>query len=72
MAVRHMDKSTENPLHVASSVVVLLTTRFDTVAVETGMDYTHRVDLMSLDIGWELLWKSMGIKEEKKYKIYMT
>ncbi|CAD6255406.1 unnamed protein product [Miscanthus lutarioriparius] len=54
------------PLHVASSVVVLLTTRFDTVAVETGMDYTHRVDLMSLDIGWELLWKSMGIKEEKE------
>jgi len=30
------------------------------------MDYTHRVDLMSLDIGWELLWKSMGIKEEKE------
>ncbi|CAD6252366.1 unnamed protein product [Miscanthus lutarioriparius] len=54
------------PLHAASSVVVLLTTRFDTVAVETGMDYTHRVDLMSLDIGWELLWKSMGIKEEKE------
>ncbi|CAD6255783.1 unnamed protein product [Miscanthus lutarioriparius] len=54
------------PPHVASSVVVLLTTRFDTVAVETGMDYTHRVDLMSLDIGWELLWKSMGIKEEKE------
>jgi len=54
------------PIHVASSVVVLLTTRFDTVAVETGMDYTHRVDLMSLDIGWELLWKSMGIKEEKE------
>ncbi|CAD6255402.1 unnamed protein product [Miscanthus lutarioriparius] len=54
------------PLHAASSVVVLLTTRFDTVAVETGMDYTHRVDLMSLDIGWELLWKSMGSKEEKE------
>ncbi|CAD6342755.1 unnamed protein product [Miscanthus lutarioriparius] len=54
------------PLHAASSAVVLLTTRFDTVAVETGVDYTHRVDLMSLDIGWELLWKSMGIKEEKE------
>ena len=54
------------PLHAASSGVVLLTTRFDTIAVETGMDYTHRVDLMSLDEEWELLWKSMGIKEEKE------
>jgi hypothetical protein len=54
------------PLHAASSGVVLLTTRFDTIAIETGMDFTHRVDLMSLDVGWELLWKSMGIKEEKE------
>jgi len=54
------------PLHAAASGVVLLTTRFDTIAVETGMDYTHRVDLMSLDVGWELLWRSMGIKEEKE------
>ncbi|CAD6337229.1 unnamed protein product [Miscanthus lutarioriparius] len=37
-----------------------------TGGVETGMDYTHRVDLMSLDEEWELLRKSMGIKEEKE------
>jgi len=54
------------PLHVAATGIVLLTSRLDTVAVEIGVDHTHRVDLMSVDVGWELLWKSMGIKHEKE------
>jgi len=54
------------PLHVAATGIVLLTSRLDTVAVEIGVEHTHRVDLMSVDVGWELLWKSMGIKHEKE------
>ncbi|WVZ49740.1 hypothetical protein U9M48_001070 [Paspalum notatum var. saurae] len=54
------------PLHAAATSVILLTTRIDTVSVEIGVDHTHRVDLMSVDVGWELLWKSMGINEEKE------
>ncbi|KAF8735023.1 hypothetical protein HU200_014516 [Digitaria exilis] len=52
------------PLHDAAPGIVLLTTRLDTVAVEIGVDHAHRVDLMSVDVGWELLWKNMGINEE--------
>ncbi|KAM0896119.1 hypothetical protein ACQ4PT_023383 [Festuca glaucescens] len=36
-----------------------------TVAHAIGMEYVHRVDLMSADVGWELLWKSMNLNEEK-------
>ncbi|KAG2559263.1 hypothetical protein PVAP13_8NG095768 [Panicum virgatum] len=54
------------PLHAAATGIVLLTSRLDTVAVEIGVDHTHRVDLMSVDVGWELLWKSMGINQEKE------
>ena len=28
------------------------------------MEDVHRVELMSADVGWELLWKSMNINEE--------
>ncbi|XP_062182783.1 putative disease resistance protein RGA1 [Phragmites australis] len=53
------------PLHAAATGIILVTTRHDTVAVEIGVDDTHRVDLLSVDVGWELLWKSMNINEEK-------
>uniref|UniRef100_K3ZP44 NB-ARC domain-containing protein n=1 Tax=Setaria italica TaxID=4555 RepID=K3ZP44_SETIT len=54
----------KNPLHTAATGIILLTSRLDTVAVEIEVDYTHRVDLMSVDVGCELLWKSMDINEE--------
>ena len=54
------------PLNAATTGIILLTSRLDTVAVEIGVDHTHRVDLMSVDVGWELLWKSMGINQEKE------
>ncbi|TVU23533.1 hypothetical protein EJB05_25907, partial [Eragrostis curvula] len=54
------------PLHAAATVVVLVTTRHDTIAMEIGVDDMHRVDLMSVDVGWELLWKSMNINEERE------
>lgn len=53
------------PLHAATTVVVLVTTRHDTVALAIGAEHMHRVDLMSIDVGWELLWKSMNINEVK-------
>nr|XP_034606681.1 putative disease resistance protein RGA1 isoform X2 [Setaria viridis] len=52
------------PMHTAATGIILLTSRLDTVAVEIGVDYTHRVDLMSVDVGCEVLWKSMDINEE--------
>lgn len=55
-----------SPLHAATSVIVLVTTRHDRIAMEIGVDDTHRVELMSVDVGWELLWKSMNITEEKE------
>jgi hypothetical protein len=54
------------PLHDAATIIIVMTTRIDTVAVEIGVDYMHRVDLMSVDVGWELLLKSMNITEEKE------
>ncbi|XP_066161679.1 disease resistance RPP13-like protein 4 [Oryza sativa Japonica Group] len=54
------------PLHAASTGVILVTTRLDIVAREIGADHTHQVDLMSDDVGWELLWKSMNVIEEKQ------
>lgn len=41
-----------------------MTTRNDTVARAIGVDKMHRVELMSVDVGWELLWKSMNINKE--------
>lgn len=51
------------PMHAASTGVILVTTRNNIVALEIGVDHTYRVDLMSIDVGWELLWKSMNISE---------
>ncbi|CAM0953097.1 unnamed protein product [Alopecurus aequalis] len=53
------------PLNAAATGVVLVTTRHDTVAHAIGVEDVHRVDLMSADVGWELLWKSMKLNEEK-------
>ncbi|KAF0896454.1 hypothetical protein E2562_024318 [Oryza meyeriana var. granulata] len=54
------------PLHAAATGIILVTTRDDTIARIIGVDHTHRVDLMSAYVGWELLWMSMNIKEEKQ------
>ncbi|XP_047084883.1 putative disease resistance protein RGA4 [Lolium rigidum] len=53
------------PLDAAATGVILVTTRHDTIAHAIGMEDVHRVDLMSADVGWEMLWKSMNINEEK-------
>ncbi|KAK1647770.1 hypothetical protein QYE76_065575 [Lolium multiflorum] len=53
-------------LHAATAVVILITTRDDTAAMEIGIEHTHRVDLMSVEVGWELLWRSMNIGAEKE------
>ncbi|KAM0858240.1 hypothetical protein ACQ4PT_047951 [Festuca glaucescens] len=53
------------PLHAAATGVILVTTRHDTIAHAIGMEDVHRVDLMSADVGWEMLWKSMNVNEEK-------
>lgn len=54
------------PLHAATSGIILITTRQDIVAREIGVEEKHCVNLMSPAIGWELLWKSMSIQEEKE------
>uniref|UniRef100_A0A0E0BM44 NB-ARC domain-containing protein n=1 Tax=Oryza glumipatula TaxID=40148 RepID=A0A0E0BM44_9ORYZ len=54
------------PLHAATSGIILITTQQDTVAREIGVEEAHRVDLMSPAVGWELLWKSMNIQDEKE------
>ncbi|CAN6226632.1 unnamed protein product [Urochloa humidicola] len=56
----------KTPMHTAAVGIILLTSRLDIVAAEIGVDHTHRVNLMSVDVGWELLWKSMDITEEKE------
>uniref|UniRef100_A0A0D3HPU6 Uncharacterized protein n=1 Tax=Oryza barthii TaxID=65489 RepID=A0A0D3HPU6_9ORYZ len=53
------------PLHAEATGIILVTTRSDIVALEIGVDLTHHVNLMSLNVGWELLWKSMNIRDEK-------
>ena len=42
------------PLH-GSTGVIMVTTRHVTVAQAIGVEDVHRVDLMSADVGWELL-----------------
>nr|ALO70192.1 NBS-LRR-like resistance protein [Oryza sativa] len=54
------------PLHAATSGIILITTWQDIVAREIGVEKKHCVNLMSPAIGWELLWKSMSIQEEKE------
>ncbi|VAH72277.1 unnamed protein product [Triticum turgidum subsp. durum] len=53
------------PLHGTSAGVLLVTTRDDQITKRIGVHHTHRVDPMSVDVGWELLWKSMNVNEEK-------
>ncbi|KAM3197669.1 hypothetical protein ACQJBY_072998 [Aegilops geniculata] len=52
-------------LHATTVGVILVTTRDDQITRGIGVEHTHRVDLMSVEVGWELLWKSMNIGEEK-------
>uniref|UniRef100_A0A0A9D726 Uncharacterized protein n=1 Tax=Arundo donax TaxID=35708 RepID=A0A0A9D726_ARUDO len=52
------------PFDTAATGIILVTTRNDTVARAIGVEDMHRVELMSDDVGWELLWKSMSINEE--------
>ncbi|KAM3197655.1 hypothetical protein ACQJBY_072988 [Aegilops geniculata] len=52
------------PFHTTNSGVILVTTRDDQIAMRIGIQHTHQVDLMSVEVGWELLWKSMNIAEE--------
>uniref|UniRef100_A0A0E0RBY9 NB-ARC domain-containing protein n=1 Tax=Oryza rufipogon TaxID=4529 RepID=A0A0E0RBY9_ORYRU len=54
------------PLYAATSGIVLITTRQDTVAREIGVEEPHHIDLMSPAVGWELLWKSINIEDEKE------
>ncbi|KAF7027698.1 hypothetical protein CFC21_039721 [Triticum aestivum] len=54
------------PLHATTREVILVTTRDNQIALRIGTQYTHRVDLMSAEVGWELLWRSMNIGEEKQ------
>ena len=53
-------------LHETTSGVILVTTRDDQITRRIGVQHIHRVDLMSVEVGWELLWKSMNIDEEKE------
>ncbi|TVU23564.1 hypothetical protein EJB05_25938, partial [Eragrostis curvula] len=53
------------PLHKAGHVTIVVTTRYDTIAKEVGVEDMHRVELMSEEVGWELLWKSI-INDEKE------
>ncbi|XP_037416483.1 putative disease resistance protein RGA4 [Triticum dicoccoides] len=52
-------------LHGTTVGVILVTTRDDQITRRIGVQHTHRVDLMSVEVGWEQLWKSMNIGEEK-------
>nr|BBD82324.1 putative NBS-LRR-like protein B [Oryza sativa Indica Group]BBD82334.1 putative NBS-LRR-like protein B [Oryza sativa Indica Group] len=54
------------PLYAATSGIILITTRQDTVAREIGVEEPHHVDLMSPAVGWELLWKSINIEDDKE------
>ncbi|KAG8090423.1 hypothetical protein GUJ93_ZPchr0011g27441 [Zizania palustris] len=56
------------PLDAAATGIVIVTTRHDSVAVSIGVDHMHRVELMSTQVGWELLWRSMNINEEREVK----
>ncbi|XP_037411332.1 putative disease resistance protein RGA4 [Triticum dicoccoides] len=55
-------------LHETTSRVILVTTRDDQISRRIGVEHTHRVDLMSVEVGWELLWRSMNIDEEKEVR----
>jgi hypothetical protein len=48
------------PFCTAATGIVVVTTRNDIVARAIGVEHMHRVDLMSPEVGWELLCKSMN------------
>ncbi|CAO2150126.1 unnamed protein product [Urochloa humidicola] len=52
------------PLKTAAAVTILVTTRNDIVTRTIGVEDVYQVQLMSDDVGWELLWKSMNVNEE--------
>ncbi|XP_051180355.1 putative disease resistance protein RGA4 [Lolium perenne] len=54
------------PLCSANTAVILVTTRDVRIAMNIHTEHTHKVDLMSEEVGWELLWKSMDIVAEKE------
>lgn len=54
------------PFHDAAKATILVTARDELVVRRVGAEHLHRVEMMSTDVGWELLWKSMNIKEEKE------
>ncbi|CAN6363471.1 unnamed protein product [Urochloa humidicola] len=54
------------PLDTAAAGIVLVTTRNDIVARAIGVEHTHRVELMSEEVGWELLSKSMNIDKDSE------
>ncbi|KAG8090427.1 hypothetical protein GUJ93_ZPchr0011g27578 [Zizania palustris] len=56
------------PLHAAATGIVIVTTRHDNVAMAIRVEHMHRVELMSTQVGWELLWRSMEINEEREVK----
>ncbi|XP_047091279.1 putative disease resistance protein RGA4 [Lolium rigidum] len=56
----------KTPLCSANTAVILVTTRDVRIAMNIHTDHTHKVDLMSEEVGWELLWKSMDIVAEKE------
>ncbi|TVU23522.1 hypothetical protein EJB05_25896, partial [Eragrostis curvula] len=52
------------PVCTAAKGTILVTSRNDTVARAIGVEAMHRVELMSEEVGWELLRKSMNINKE--------
>ncbi|KAK1647791.1 hypothetical protein QYE76_065596 [Lolium multiflorum] len=56
----------KTPLCSANTAVILVTTRDVRIAMNIHTEHTHKVDLMSEEVGWELLWKSMDIVAEKE------
>ncbi|KAM3346674.1 hypothetical protein ACQJBY_020945 [Aegilops geniculata] len=52
--------------HETTVGIILVTTRDGQITKRIGVDHTHQVDLMAVEVGWELLWKSMNIEEEKE------
>nr|UBY07161.1 NBS-LRR disease resistance protein [Dasypyrum villosum] len=53
-------------LHETTAGVILVTTRDDQITKRISVGHTHRVNLMSVEVGWELLWRSMNIDEENE------
>ncbi|VAH72280.1 unnamed protein product [Triticum turgidum subsp. durum] len=52
--------------HETNVGIILVTTRDGQITKRIGVHHTHQVDLMEVEVGWELLWKSMNIEKEKE------